>query len=142
MDMTEADAIRYAFNLALVASAIFLIWFLVVRPVTHSQRFIIYRHTLRTGVWKAVEGFRTRIVSIVIMICTGLVSIYDQLLPLAAGIDWGPLTASIPQWAWPLILFGTAALFLYLRKISSGPPAKPAPLLSEAPPQIKIKDGE
>ena len=52
------------------------------------------------------------------MIASGLLGTHDFLLPLATGIDWQPVIAQVPQWAWPCIMFGFGAVFAWLRNLT------------------------
>lgn len=96
---------------------------LVIWPIVRSDHF--QRH-IHSDWRKAICGFRTMLVSWLIMIASAMVSAYDFLAPIAGGIDWHGLVDNVPPWLWPIILFVVAALFAWLRKITTAPqPAAP-----------------
>lgn len=97
-------------------------YFIVIRPAITSYAFVSLRAE-GESVWKALAGFRTKIATWALMIPSGLVGLYDTIAPMAAGIDWTPVTAKVPAVAWPFILLAIGAIFHYLRKITEGPEA-------------------
>lgn len=70
-----------------------------------------------------VYGLKTRLAAWAVILPSMLVSAHDFLLPLVSTVDVSPLTAAVPQWAWPLVLIGVGALFRWLRSITTGPEA-------------------
>ena len=43
------------------------------------------------------------------------------LLPATAGIDWTPVYSLLPPWGWTAVFFLFAALFRWLRKVTTTP---------------------
>jgi hypothetical protein len=39
-------------------------------------------------------------------------------MPVADQIDWTPMTAMVPGWAWPILRFAVGALIVWPRKIT------------------------
>jgi hypothetical protein len=54
------------------------------------------------------------------MAASAVVYLHDFLLPVATGIDWQPILSMLPDWAWPLILFGAFALIKWFRALRTG----------------------
>lgn len=108
-----------------------LAWLLIIRPILRSNHFAECYFEREAGLLNSLKGFRTMIASWSLMIASGLVACYDFLAPIATGVDWHGLTDEIPPWAWPIIMFVIAALFAYLRKISTAPPAQAAPIIGK-----------
>ena len=43
---------------------------------------------------------------------------YDFLAPIVGGVDVTSIAASVPSWAWPLILISVTAIFQFLRGLA------------------------
>lgn len=108
---------------ACILTGLSLFGLLVIWPIIRSDHFQQHIHYD----WrKAIKGFRTMIVSWLIMVASAMVSAYDFLAPIAGGVDWHGLIDRVPPWLWPIILFAVAALFAWLRKLTTAPqPAAP-----------------
>lgn len=112
-----------------------LAYFLIVRPVLRSHHFFNAYYVREEGFLTAIKAFRTMMLAKLAMFGTFLLMVHDFLMPIATGggIDWTPVTAVIPTWAWPFMMFGMAAIFAWLRQVTTTPPAQPAPLLGSDP---------
>jgi hypothetical protein len=52
------------------------------------------------------------------MAASAVVYLHDFLLPVATGINWQPILSMLPDWAWPLLLFGAFALIKWFRALT------------------------
>ena len=102
---------------------IILAYWFWIRPLLKDRpRFAeFYQRTdsFWTSVWMKLSTIKTRLASISLMIASALVSLHDVLIPLVTGIDWSPITATVPAWTWPVVSFGVGALFLWLRRVTA-----------------------
>lgn len=133
--MITAHASLDWLTIGFVLFGILTTYFLIVRPILRSNHFLEHYYVREEGILRVLKGFRTRIIATLLMICSGLVSAYDFLIPIATGIDWHGLTDAVPSWAWPIVMFAMAGLFAYLRKITTGDAPAMAPLLGKVEPE-------
>lgn len=115
--------LSWSFLLAGLISA----YIIIIRPILRERGAFKDFYDRADTFWQAVNdytcGFRTKIAAWLIMLPSALVGIYDFVVPLMTGIDFAPITTSVPAWAWPFILLAIGALFRWLRKITDGPEA-------------------
>lgn len=121
-----------AFSIFFALAGLGSAYFLILRPIFRSPDFksAYERHR---NTYDAFCRFRTIAVAKLIGLGSILVTAYDWVVPIAAGQDWTPITAKLPSWAWPVIMFALSGLFAYLRKTTTAPAAEPAPLTGLAP---------
>ena len=72
--------------------------------------------------WAAVRerfaGIKGKLAAAIGMAASAVVYLHDFLVPVATGIDWQPILSMLPDWAWPLILFGVFALIKWFRALT------------------------
>lgn len=110
----------------LIALAILLIYFFIVRPILKTQPVLSDAFKAEAAfldkVRAKVTGWRTRIVARLLWIAGLLVGLYDQALPFVMGQDWTPLTAKLPSWSLPVGLVLIAMLIERLKKMTKNAP--------------------
>jgi hypothetical protein len=109
-------------SLAFLIAAVVAAYFLWVRPVLRSRPELVELHAQTHSWWQAVRerfaGIKAKLLAAGGMTAAAIVWLHDFLLPAITGIDWTPLRALLPDWAWPLILFGVFALIRWLRTLT------------------------
>jgi hypothetical protein len=63
-------------------------------------------------------GIKGKLAAALGMAASAVVYLHDFLVPVATGIDWQPIVSMLPDWAWPLILFGAFALIKWFRSLT------------------------
>lgn len=117
------------FQLAL--GGIAAIYWLCIRPVLMRQpaaaaalgQVDAQALSLWARIAAKLQGLKTIIAARLYMIAGPLVMLYDQVVPLIndSGLDLKPLIQ--PQFV-PYIMFGTGALFMWLRHVTTTPVPK------------------
>lgn len=94
-----------------------------IRPLLHDRPQFSEFYTRTDSFWAAVRmklnTIKTKLLAILLMAGSLLIELHDFLLPAATGVDWAPITAALPTWAWPIISFAAAGLFFWLRKVTA-----------------------
>ena len=97
----------------------------VVRPILRQRGYFADFYARSDLFWRAaadyVRGLRTRLAANLLMLASGLVTLHDFILPATAGIDWTPVYSLLPPWGWTAVFFLVAALFRWLRKVTTTP---------------------
>jgi hypothetical protein len=70
------------------------------------------------AVREKLKGIKQKLSSVAVIAASAAVTGYDFLAPIASGVDVTSIAASVPSWAWPLILITVTALFQFLRNLS------------------------
>jgi len=109
-----------------VVGALVLIWLFIVRPLLAEQPKLAAAFAAEANfVDKArakITGWRTKIVARLLAIAATLVEFYDQILPMAMGQDWSPLTAHIPSWTLPVGMLAVSYLVMKLKSMTQDAP--------------------
>lgn len=97
-------------------------WFWI-RPLLAGRPSVSDFYNRSESWWRAIgmklTTIRTKLTAIMLMIASALVSLHDFVMPVITGIDWTPVTSQVPGWVWPIVSFGAAALFLWLRNLTA-----------------------
>ena len=105
----------------LVASFAAIYWFWI-RPILKSRPAFaeIYARedSFLAATTKKFAGIKQKLSSVAVIAASAAVTGYDFLTPIVSGVDVTSLAASVPSWAWPLILIATTALFQFLRNLA------------------------
>ena len=113
-----AALVQFAFFVAAVFTA-YLFW---IRPILRSRPALAQFYAKEEGFWQAVRarlaGIKGKLVAAVGMAASAVVYLHDFLVPVATGIDWQPILSLLPDWAWPLLLFGAFALIKWFRALT------------------------
>jgi hypothetical protein len=118
-----------------------LAYIVVVGPLLRTQpRLADYYarvDTFEAALRAKLSGIKTKLAAGLLMAASALVELHDFLLPAATGVDWSPITTSLPPWAWPFLSFGLAALFFWLRLVTAKTQDRQmAAVEAGAPPEI------
>lgn len=109
-----------------VAFALLLVWFFIVRPLLAEQPKLAAAFAAEASfadkARAKITGWRTKIVARLIAIAATVVGLYDQVVPLAMGQDWTPLTAKIPSWTLPIGMLAVSFLIVKLKDMTKRAP--------------------
>lgn len=113
-----AAFLQFAFFAAALGAA-YLFW---VRPILRSRPALADFYATADSFWAAVRerfaGIKGKLAAAIGMAASAVVYLNDFLVPVATGIDWQPILTMLPDWAWPLILFGAFALIKWFRALT------------------------
>lgn len=113
-----AALVQFAFFAAAIVAAYFY-W---IRPILRSRPAFAHFYAEAESFWQAVRerfaGLKGKLTAALGMAASAVVCLHDFLLPVATGIDWQPILSMLPDWAWPLILFGAFALLQWFRSLT------------------------
>lgn len=97
-------------------------WFWV-RPMLRERPQFKDFYDRTDSFWLSVKlkftTLRTKLAAGMLMVASTLVELHDFVLPAATGIDWTPITSTVPPVVWPVVSFGAAALFFWLRNLTA-----------------------
>ena len=106
----------------LISATIVAIYWLWVRPILKTRPGFIELYareeSIVTALAKKFAGIKQKLSSVAIIAASAAVSSYDFLAPIVGGVDVTSIAASIPSWAWPLILISVTAIFQFLRGLA------------------------
>jgi hypothetical protein len=95
----------------------------VIRPILRDRGYFTDFYTMADSFWhrlgRYLKGVRTRLAANLLMLASALISLHDFILPATVGIDWTPVYSLLPPWAWTAVFFLIAALFRWLRKLTT-----------------------
>ena len=104
---------------AFFAAALVAAYFFWIRPILRSRPAFADFYATTESFWAALRqrfaGIKGKLAAAVGMAASVVVYLNDFLLPVATGIDWQPILSMLPDWVWPLILFGVFALIKWFR---------------------------
>ena len=108
-----------------VVVSLILAYAVLIRPIVVNAPLLSAAFKEEATLWDKLtvwlSGWKTKIAARFVMLSGMLVGAYDQLLPLATGQDWTPLTSKIPAWTLPVGMVALGWLFSYLRKVTENP---------------------
>ena len=103
-----------------------LIYVFIVRPILKKQPGMSVAFAAEASFGQKIQakitGWKTYIAAWLTTIAGIVIGLYDQILPLAAGMDWTPITSKLPGWALPVGMVGLGLVFAWLRKVTDNPP--------------------
>ena len=104
------------------AAAVVAAYFFWIRPILRSRPAFADFYATAESFWAALRerfaGIKGKLAAAVGMAASAVVYLNDFLVPVATGIDWQPILTMLPDWAWPLILFGLFALIKWFRALT------------------------
>jgi hypothetical protein len=110
--------LQFAFFVAALGAA-YLFW---IRPILRSRPAFADFYATADGFWAALRerfaGIKGKLAAAIGMAASAAVYLHDFLVPVATGVDWQPILSMLPDWAWPLILFGAFALIKWFRALT------------------------
>lgn len=109
------------FSIAFFVVALWLTYLFLLRPILRSRpelkEFYGYTDSFWTAAWGKFAFIKSKLLAMLMMALSGIISLHDFLLPASVGIDWTPLTSKVPDWSWPIISFVVAALFYWFHQL-------------------------
>ena len=107
---------------ALVAASLAVIYWFWIRPILKSRPAFaeIYARedSFFAATAKKFAGIKQKLSSVTVIAASAAVTGYDFMAPIVSGVDVTSITASVPSWAWPLILISVTGLFQFLRNLA------------------------
>ncbi len=106
----------------LCASLVAIYWFWV-RPILKTRPAFVELYTREESIMAALRekfaGIKQKLSSVAVIAASAAVSAYDFIAPIVSGgVDVTSVAASVPSWAWPLILISVTAIFQFLRSLA------------------------
>lgn len=100
-------------------TAVYWFW---IRPILKTRpafsELYAAEENLLGALREKLAGIKQKLSSAVVIAASAAVSGYDILAPIVSGVDVSSIAATVPPWAWPLILIATTALFQFLRNLA------------------------
>jgi hypothetical protein len=107
--------------LLIVASLVAIYWFWI-RPILKTRPGLAELYSREASIVAALRakfaGIKQKLSSVAVIGASAAVSSYDFLAPIVGGVDVTSIAASVPSWAWPLILISVTAIFQFLRGLA------------------------
>ena len=104
-----------------VATLVAIYWFWV-RPILKTRpgftELYAREESILAALRKKFAGIKQKLSSVAVIGASAAVSGYDFLAPIVGGVDVTSIAASVPSWAWPLILISVTAIFQFLRGLA------------------------
>ena len=105
----------------IVATLVAVYWFWI-RPILKTRPGLAELYAREASILVALRkkfaGIKQKLSSVAVIGASAAVSSYDFLAPIVGGVDVTPIAASVPSWAWPLILISVTAIFQFLRGLA------------------------
>ena len=109
-------------TVVLVFATLVAIYWFWVRPILKSRpgfgELYAREESFFAALREKLKGIKQKLSSVVVIGASAAVSGYDFLAPIVSGVDVTSIAASVPSWAWPLILISVTALFQFLRGLA------------------------
>jgi hypothetical protein len=109
-------------SFVLVFATLVTIYWLWVRPILKTRPGLAELYAREASFFAALRekfaGIKQKLSSVAVIGASAAVSGYDFLAPIVGGVDVTPIAASVPSWAWPLILILVTAIFQFLRGLA------------------------
>ena len=106
----------------LVVATLFAIYWFWIRPILKTRPGFLELYAREENFLAALRekfaGIKQKLSSVVVIGASAAVSGYDFLAPIVGGVDVTSIAASVPSWAWPLVLISVTALFQFLRNLA------------------------
>ena len=103
------------------ATLVAIYWFWV-RPILKTRpafaELYLREDTILAAFREKFAGIKQKLSSAAVIGASAAVTGYDFFAPIVGGVEVTSIAASIPSWAWPLILISTTALFQFLRNLA------------------------
>jgi hypothetical protein len=111
---------------ALLILTLALVYLFIVRPILKKQPAMSVTFAAEATFFQKIQakitGWKTYIAAWLTTIAGIVIGLYDQILPLAAGMDWTPITSKLPGWVLPVGMVALGLGFAWLRKVTDNPP--------------------
>jgi hypothetical protein len=104
-----------------IATLVAIYWFWI-RPILKTRPGLAELYAQEESFLAALRekfaGIKQKLSSVAVIGASAAVSGYDFLAPIVGGVDVTSIAASVPSWAWPLILISVTAVFQFLRALA------------------------
>src|SRR4051812_10152171 len=104
-----------------IATLVAIYWFWI-RPILKTRPGLAELYAQEESFLAALRekfaGIKQRLSSVAVIGASAAVSSYDFLAPIVGGVDVTSIAASVPSWAWPIILISITAIFQFLRNLA------------------------
>jgi hypothetical protein len=105
----------------IVATLIAIYWFWI-RPILKTRPAFAELYNREESFIAALRlkfaGIKQKLSSVAVIGASAAVTGYDFLAPIVGGVDVTSIAASVPSWAWPIILISITAVFQFLRNLA------------------------
>ena len=109
-------------TLVLVVATLVAIYWFWIRPVLKTRPGLAELYAQEESFLAALRekfaGIKQKLSSVAVIGASAAVSGYDFLAPIVGGVDVTSIAASVPSWAWPLVLISVTAVFQFLRGLA------------------------
>ena len=106
----------------LISATLVAIYWFWVHPILKMRPGFIELYAREESIVTALRekfaGIKQKLSSVAVIGASAAVSGYDFLAPIVGGVDVTSIAASVPSWAWPLVLISVTALFQFLRGLA------------------------
>lgn len=106
----------------LVVATLVAVYWYWIRPILTTRPGLAELYAREASILVALRkkfaGIKQKLSSVAVIGASAAVSSYDFLAPIVGGVDVTSIAASVPSWAWPLILISVTALFQFLRGLA------------------------
>lgn len=106
----------------LISATLVAVHWFWVRPILKTRPCFIELYAREESIVAALRekfaGIKQKLSSVAVIGASAAVSGYDFIAPIVGGVDVTSLAASVPSWAWPLILISITAIFQFLRNLA------------------------
>jgi hypothetical protein len=107
---------------ALIVATLVAIYWFWIRPILKTRPGLAELYAQEESFLAALRekfaGIKQKLSSVAVIGASAAVSGYDFLAPIVGGVDVTSIAASVPSWAWPLILISVTAVFQFLRALA------------------------
>jgi len=106
----------------LISATLVAIYWFWVRPILKTRPGFIELYSQEESIVAALAekfaGIKQKLSSVAVIGASAAVSGYDFFAPIVGGVDVTSIAASVPSWAWPIILISITAIFQFLRNLA------------------------
>lgn len=106
----------------LISATLVAIYWFWVRPILKTRPAFVELYAREESIVAALAekfaGIKQKLSSVAVIGASAAVSGYDFIAPIVGGVDVTSIAASVPSWAWPIILISITAIFQFLRNLA------------------------
>jgi len=107
---------------ALIVVSLAAIYWFWIRPILKSRpafaELYAREDSFLAATAKKFAGIKQKLSSVTVIAASAAVTGYDFMAPIVGGVDVTSIAASVPSWAWPLILISITGVFQFLRNLA------------------------
>jgi hypothetical protein len=109
-------------TLVLVVATVVAIYWFWIRPILKTRPGLAELYAREASILVALRekfaGIKQKLSSVAVIGASAAVSGYDFIAPIVGGVDVTSIAASVPPWAWPIILISITTIFQFLRNLA------------------------